>query len=217
MAEPVLIFGTSGSGKTTSLEKFGSKEILLFNTLGKRLPFRTKFDYVVNTDNVDTIKSQLAKMPCKVAVIDDAGYIMSNHFMREHSKVKVGSSQFDLYNSIADEMFGLFMFIKKKLPDDVIVYIIFHEERNDDGGVKLLTIGKLLDQKCNLAGMVTIAIHAMVRDNRHIFVTNSEGYDITKTPKGMFDMEIPNDLKMVDTTIREFWGMTPAEEKDATV
>ena len=29
----------------------------------------------------------------------------------------------------------------------------------------------------------------------------------------MFELEIPNDLKMVDATIREYYGLTKKEEK----
>ena len=46
---------------------------------------------------------------------------------------------------------------------------------------------------------------AMVKNGKHIFVTNSDGSDIAKSPEGMFELEIENDLKMVDDTIRKFW------------
>lgn len=31
--------------------------------------------------------------------------------------------------------------------------------------------------------------------------------DIAKSPEDMFPLEIENDLKAVDTTIREYWGI----------
>ena len=84
----------------------------------------------------------------KTAVIDDATYIMVNKFMKEHGNKNV--NQFDLYNDIAGNMFGLFQLVKV-LPDDIIVYFILHEDRDDNyGTVKIRTIGKLLDQKCPL-------------------------------------------------------------------
>ena len=42
MGIPVLIRGESGSGKSTSLRNFESKEISIFNVAGKPLPFRKK-------------------------------------------------------------------------------------------------------------------------------------------------------------------------------
>ena len=102
-------------------------------------------------------------------------------------------------------MYTLVASIQELLPDDVNVYLTFHEERSDTGDSKLLTIGKLLDQKICLEGLVTIVLHCMVKNGKHIFVTNSDGNDIAKSPEGMFEEEIDNDLKMVDDTIRAFW------------
>ena len=81
----VLIYGKSGSGKSRSLKNFAEDEIFLVNVERKALPFRKKFKYTLNTDNYTTIREQLAKMPLKVAVIDDAGYLITNTFMRGHS------------------------------------------------------------------------------------------------------------------------------------
>ncbi len=37
--------------------------------------------------------------------------------------------------------------------------------------------------------------------------TQSNGQSTAKTPEDMFDLEIPNDLKMVDSKIREYYGI----------
>ena len=72
MGLPCLIYGKSGSGKSRSLKFFGEDEILLVNIEGKALPFKKTFKYICRTDSLDTIITQLQKMPCKTAVIDDA-------------------------------------------------------------------------------------------------------------------------------------------------
>ena len=95
------------------------------------------------------------------------------------------------------------------LPEDVIVYIIMHEATSDYGETKLRTIGKLLDEKVCVEGMVSIALRCMVEGDRHFFRTQSSGMDISKSPEEMFDLEIENDLKAVDTRIREYWGLSP--------
>lgn len=207
MGKCVLIYGKSGTGKSRSLKNFRESEIFLVNVIGKDLPFRGNFKYSIETDNYATIYEGLQKMPCKTAVIDDAGYLLTNAFMSGHSGTKAGGSTFDLYNSIADNFWGLIRFIKKALPNDVIVYIIMHEESNDYGNTKLKTIGKLLDEKVCLEGMFTVSLRCMVSDNRHYFRTQSDGMDISKSPEDMFPPEIENDLKMVDTTIRDFWHL----------
>ena len=215
MAQIVLIYGKSGSGKSRSMKNLGTDEILLVNVEGKSLPFRGKFKYVLNSDNVEEIKTWLRKMPMKTAVIDDAGYIITNAFMRGHSGGKSGSAVFDLYNDLADTFWGLFKFIKNELPEDVIVYIMMHEETNDVGSVKLKTIGKLLDDKCCLEGMVTICLRCYSMDGKHYFRTRTTGLDITKSPEDMFDKdEIENDLKAVDTIIREYYGLNENKEEN---
>jgi len=207
MGECVIIYGKSGTGKSRSLKEFGEDEILFVNTVNKRLPFQKKFKYEYKTANVEKVKNALKKMPTKTAVIDDFGYQQTARFMAEHTK-KQGGSQFDLYNNIADDAYGLIMFIKEELPDDVIVYLIMHEETSDYGDTKLKTIGKLLDQKVCVEGMVTICLRAMKEGTtKYFFRTQSDGADISKSPEGLFELQIDNDLKMVTNKIREYWGL----------
>lgn len=188
---------------------------MFVNVERKLLPFRSKFKYELKSDNVDTIKKWLAKMPTKSAVIDDAGYLMTNRFMNSHSAPKSGSSSFDLFNDIADSFWGLIEFIKNSLPDDVIVYIVLHESTNDYGDTKLRTIGKLLDEKVCIEGMTTIVIRCMSENGRHFFRVRTDGSDITKSPEDMFDeIEIENDLKAVDTVIRNYYEINTSKEKD---
>ena len=207
MGECVFVYGKSGSGKSRSLINFGEDEIFLVNTIGKRLPFRSKFKYEIKTDDFSKIANGLRKMPTKTAVIDDSGYLMTNAFMRGHSAPKSGSSTFDLYNDIADSFWSLITVIKNELPDDVIVYMIMHEDTTDYGETKLRTIGKLLSEKVCIEGMSTVVLRCVVRDGKHLFLTQSDGSDISKSPEGMFELEIENDLKAVDTVIREYWGL----------
>lgn len=205
MGRAILIYGRSGSGKSRSLKNFGKDEIVLINAIGKDLPFRGKFKYEIRSDNYEQIKKALKKMPVKTAVVDDAGYLQTNHFMRNHSTPKYGGDVYSLYNTLADNFWDLFRFVKDELPDDVNVYIMMHELKNDYGEAKLRTIGKLLDEKVCIEGMVTIALRCMVEGTRHFFRTQSDGTDISKSPEDMFPLEIENDLKLVDDTIRKFY------------
>lgn len=205
MGECILIYGRSGSGKSRSLCNFGEDEIFLVQTIKKRLPFRKQFKYTFVSDNVMSIMAGLQKMPTKVAAIDDAGYLMTNEFMKRHGKK--GANQFDLYNDIADNFWKLIDSVKA-LPDDVIVYIIMHEDSNDYGETKLRTIGKLLNDKVCIEGMCTVVLRCVIEGDQHLFLTQGTGTDISKSPEGMFDgLKIENDLKMVDGKIREFWNL----------
>ena len=203
MGMPVLIYGKSGSGKSRSLKNFGEDEIFLVNVERKFLPFRKKFKYVLKSDNVNLIEDKLSKMPVKTAVIDDAGYILTNRYMREKGQVK---NAFETYDNIGNDFWGLFEFIKTSLPDDNIVYVIMHEETDDYNNTKLKMMGKLLEQKVCVEGMVTICLRCITDDTGHHFITNSNGNDISKSPEEMFEsLYIDNDLKAVDTVIREYY------------
>lgn len=209
MGEAILVYGKSGSGKSRSLLNFAEDEILFVNTIGKRPPFAKKFKYELRTDNVEVVKAQLKKMPCKVAVIDDAGYEMTNEFMKNRD----AKDQFNVYNNIGSMMWSLVRCAKNDLPDDVFVYIMFHEDLDDFGNTKLRTIGKLLDQKVCLEGMVTICLRCVTRGKDHLFLTNSTGTGIEKSPEGMLEPEEPNDLKAIDSKIRKFWGIEPTTKE----
>lgn len=211
MGEPILIYGKSGSGKSWSLKGFAENEIFLVNVMSKRLPFRNQFEYVLKSRKYTTIKNQLSKMPCKVAVIDDAGYLQTNTFMNGHANPKSGSSTFDLFNQIGDEFWDLVLFVKESLADDILVYFVMHEISNDSGEVKVRTIGKLLDEKVCLEGLFTICLHCMTDGEHHWFRTQGGAYDIAKSPENMFQKEIDNDLKLVDQTIREYWELNGHE------
>ena len=207
MGLPVLIYGKSGSGKSRSLKFFKEDEIILLNTEQKELPFRRRFRKTGSSDDIGKIIATINQNPEKAAVIDDAGYIMTHLFMANHRNKK-GNASFEMYDDIADAMYELVRRIKTEVKDpQKIVYIIFHEDTDDYGITKLRTIGKQLDRKVCLEGMVTICIRCMSENGRHFFRTVTDGSDITKTPEEMFpEPEIENNLKLVDNTIREFYG-----------
>lgn len=208
MGTPVLIMGRSGSGKSASLRNF-KKDVFVVNVNKKPLPFKTnEYLKVYNTDDYLIIMKTLQTAYDKgirSMVIDDAGYLLTSKFMSSHRQMK-GNSQFDLYNEIADNFYSLIKYITDKLPEDVIVYVVMHEDMNDMGYSKPKTIGKLLDDKVCVEGMFTIVLHAMKLDGKYVFATNTDGLDVTKSPIGMFDTTyIDNDLSLVDNTIREYY------------
>ena len=216
MAIPVLIIGKSGAGKSASMRNFKNGEVGIINVLGKQLPFRTDIQTILNTDDYEAAKTSLAKIrPDIPAVIDDAGYLITNMFMKNHSTLGAGNSIFNFYNEVADSYWKLIEFVKT-LPPEKIVYFVMHEDKNDFGDIKPKTIGKLLDEKVCIEGLFTIVLRAIKENDRHIFLTKSRGFDVSKTPMGMFDsQEIDNDLKFVDKTIREYYGLQGGKQNVA--
>jgi hypothetical protein len=204
MGLPVLIIGKSGSGKSASLRNF-AENIGIINVLGKPLPFRNALP-CTTTDDYNGIKKILISSKAETIVIDDAGYLMTNAFMRGHSQTGAGNAIFAFYNDIGDQFWGLIRFIVDKLPPEKIVYFIMHEDKNDFGDVKPKTIGKMLDDKVCIEGMFTIVLRSAFSDGKHIFKTQSDGFDIAKSPMEMFSADIDNDLKFVDDEIRQYYN-----------
>ena len=210
----VLIIGKSGSGKSTSLRNFKSDEVGIINVISKPLPFKNINGLkTVDTDNYADVKKVIEGSKTPSIVIDDAGYLITNQFMRKHSNTGGGNAVFSLYNDIADSFWNLTEQIKK-LPNNKIVYILMHEDKNDFGDIKPKTIGKLIDEKVCLEGLFSIVLRAKKVDKNYYFFTQATDRDVAKSPIGMFDeLYIENDLKVVDDKIREFYGIANKEEK----
>ena len=62
MAEAILVYGKSGSGKSRALKNFAEDEILFVNVISKRLPFQKKFNYELKTADYNLIKDKLSKI-----------------------------------------------------------------------------------------------------------------------------------------------------------
>lgn len=212
MAIPVLIIGKSGSGKSASMRNCVGKSFSLINVLKKPLPFRGAIP-TIQTDDYSYIMRAMQSSQAKSIVIDDAGYLITNHFMRGHSTAGKGNGVFALYNDLGDQYWKLVQFVVNNLPEDKIVYFMMHEDKNDFGDVKPKTIGKMLDEKVCLEGLFTIVLRCITDGDRHLFITQSTDGAVSKSPMGMFpELEIDNDLYMVDQAIREYYGFDKTEE-----
>ena len=175
----------------------------------KPLPFRGDFKNRRVTPDLNTLIGKLKAAPTDSIVVDDAGYLSTHYFMNNHRE-KSGNKSFDMYDSIADDFYCLIK-TAQALPKSKIVYIIMHEDTNDFGDTKLKTIGKLLDNKVCIEGMVTICIRCLSENGKHFFRVETDGSDITKTPEDMFEEpEMENDLYEVDKAIRAYWGLNNA-------
>lgn len=208
MGTVVFILGRSGTGKSYSIRNFDPSEVAIINVQGKILPFKGGAKFTTkNTDNADEIISAMNVISNKVRVIviDDFQYLMANEFMRRTSE-----RGFDKFTEIAKHAWDVVDSVRK-LPDNVIVYIMCHLDTDNDGVEKLKTIGKMLDEKIVLEGMSTIVLKTNVSDGNYTFLTQNSGKDTVKSPFGMFpSYAIQNDLKYVDEKIRNYYGFDDA-------
>ena len=198
---PVLILGPSGSGKSASMRNFEPGEVGIFNVASKPLPFRKKLPKL-NNAGYKQIIAGLSKPKLKTYVIDDSQYLMA--FQMFDKAKEVGYNKF---TDIALDFRNLIQFIVTGVPDDVIVFFLHHTEETETGKIKAKTIGKMLDNQLTLEGLFSIVLLCETDGQTHKFITQSDGYTTCKSPMDMFPLEMDNDLKLVDKTIREYYEL----------
>lgn len=204
---PVLIIGKSGAGKSYSLNQLPTDGTIVVNVLNKPLPFRSKLESVA-CDDYRLIGAAIKKAKFQRYIVDDFGYLMTDQFMTALGSKGKGGDMFQMY---ADIGLSMWEFIKEiqRAQTDARVYLMMHEDQDDFGNVKPRTLGKLVDQKVCLEGMVTICLRCAVNaKGEHVFLTQTNGQDVTKAPVGMFEAaEIPNDLNVVDKAISDYYDI----------
>ncbi len=215
MGIAVLVIGESGSGKTTSLRNFQENDVSILNVASKPLPFRNKNKLkMANKATYAMIKGAVSSGRTPSYVIDDAQYLMAFE-----SFDKVNETGFTKFTQMAKNYEEMLRYIQEDTDPNVIVYVLQHIDKDEDGKIKAKTLGKMLDQQLTVEGLFSIVLLAQTDGKRHWFITQSDGTNPCKSPMEMFEtVEIENDLKMVDDTIREYYGLEKvvAKKKSTT-
>jgi hypothetical protein len=213
MAIPVLVIGRSGSGKTYSLKNFTADEVGIISVEKGRLPFKSNLKTVripkefgedintyakLNVARYSWIEMVIRKSKAKSIVIDDSQYLLVNELF-DRSKEKT----YDKFTDMARNFRDVIHYINELEDEGKIVYFLHHSELDSDGREKVKTIGKMLDEKLTVEGCFDIVLYCQ----DHKFFTQANGMSTAKSPEGMFELEIPNDLKAVDMAIREYYGL----------
>ena len=212
---PVLIIGRSGSGKTYSIKNFAPNEIGVISVEKGRLPFKSDIKVVripksfggndqkqnyatLNAARYGWIMNVIRTAKAKAIVIDDSQYLLANEFFdRAYEK------GYEKYAQMAVNFRNLIHFINDLDDDSKIVYFLHHSEMGEDGREKVKTIGKMLDEKLTVEGCFDIVLYCQ----DHKFFTQGNGQSTAKSPEDMFELEIPNDLKFVDDSIRNYYQL----------
>lgn len=237
MATTYLIVGESGTGKSTSLgniqdlglKGLDPKETAIINVMGKPLPFKgsranygTKIseggNYASVSDAATIVKILNVlkdRQDIKNIIIDDWQYILAEEFMAKALK-----KGYDKFNEIAKSGYDTINAGKTLRPDQNFICLAHSDFDAQTNSYKLKTIGKMLDDKINLAGLFTVVLYTQVdavnkdgvTEVNYNFVTNkflnNAGVEIpAKSPIGMFDnLLIPNDLGLVVQKADEYYG-----------
>lgn len=202
MGLPVLILGETGSGKSYSIKNFDVDEVGIFSVEKSYLPFKKDFKVKKHATYSDIAKA-FQEPKLKKYIIDDSQYLLVNEMFD-----KAKDSGYGKFTDIALHFRNLIHFINHNLPDDVIVYFLHHTETDSNTSkIKAKTVGKMLDNQLTIEGCFNIVLLTSVEGTEHCFITQSDGYTTAKSPEGMFDIRIPNDLKAVDDAIRNYYSI----------
>lgn len=216
MSNLILVIGESGTGKSTSIETLDPKETFLIQAVNKPLPFRGfKKKYPLLTkklpgnrviaNNIELISRAFQRCELdtkiKTIIVDDFQYVLSDEYMR-----KATEKGFDKFTIMAQNYYSILK-IAQNMREDLNIIFLSHSETKDDGTTKVKTIGKLLDDKITIEGLFTIVLNTKVEDGSYYFETQNNGFNTSKSPKGMFEeFKIPNDLKYVVDKVNEYYG-----------
>jgi hypothetical protein len=213
MSIATMVLGQSGTGKSTSLRNMDPTQTLLIQVVGKPLPFRSKDWKPVSKDGGNIIVSNKSDVICHamrkttrpIIVVDDFQYLLATEFMdRAHEK------GYDKFTEMARHYYDV-LTTATTLPAEKRVYLLSHTDTSESGQVKAKTIGKLLDEKITVEGLVTIVLRTHVINGQYVFSTRNNGADTVKTPLGLFEDEhIPNDLAAVDAEIVSYYDLKQA-------
>lgn len=212
MSIATLILGTSGSGKSTSLRNLDPSKTLLIQCIKKPLPFRaagwkTRITLksegnVIQTSDPVVIEKCLRNSHAEIVVIDDYQAVMVNELLNRSSE-----KGYDKFTDIAKNAWNVFNAAGDLSPERR-VYIMAHTQTDDFGQTRMKTVGKMVDQTLVPEGYFTIVLRTEVINGNYRFSTQTNGQDCCKSPLGMFsDLHIDNDLRLVDETITEFYGI----------
>jgi hypothetical protein len=206
--------GPSGSGKTYSIKNFKPEEVGVISVEKGRLPFKSDIKVVkipingtgdgkenygaINRAKYAWLMQAIKTAKCKSIVIDDSQYLLVNELFDRSAE-----KGYDKYTQMAANFRNLIHSINELPEDDKIVYFLHHTETGPDGREKAKTIGKMLDEKLTVEGCFDIVLFCQ----DHKFYTQSNGMSTAKSPEGMLELEMVNDLKQVDDAIRDYWGL----------
>jgi len=222
MGIAVQLLGIEGTGKTYSLRNLNPKETYYINCDKKSLPFRDwrniyseeNKNYFKTSDAnqiAAIIKGVSAKAPhIKQIVVDTVCSIMSDKVMSEMKK-----PGYDKWGNLAYVIYELYNLANSdEIREDLVVIFIGHvEPYNDNSETKwrLKVYGQQLN-KLNIEGKLSYTFYTEVEragdDVKYMLSTQSNGYNTARTPAGIFDYKIDNDMNFCINEIRKFEGLT---------
>lgn len=228
MGRKILVEGETGTGKSHSFMYLNPQETVVISPDEKELPFkgwRKNYKTVLKEDgNIDPNETNFYKQTDFSKITKFLNYVSSNRseikyviidtitlaqiksFM-DHAKIR----GFDKFTDMALEVYNLFKTIDS-LREDLIVFVLAHTDREDLYGVTKTKFavpgGKLIGEKIKPESMFTVVLETEIefKDDKanYYFITQNNGMNSAKSPQGMFERRIPNNLQYVVDAIDKY-------------
>ena len=218
MSIAIQILGEPGTGKTFSGRNLDPTETYYVNCDKKSLPYKG-WRKQYNEESKNYIKSSDPQMVQRVIrgisksrpeikqiIVDTVNSIMSDKEMNERKK-----KGYDKWMDLAGDIYDLYSLANStELREDLVVVFIGHVESYQDNYTtrwRLKTNGAKLS-KLNLEGKLTYTLYTQAEQAddgmKYYFLTQTDGYNTARSPYGLFDAKIDNDLAYVIDSIRKF-------------
>ena len=205
-----MIIGTSGSGKTTSLEKLDPKQTFDIDADGKglswkgwRKQYNKENKNYFQCDDPNQIFSLMQQIDhkqtqIKYLVVDTLNAIMVGDEMR-----RIKEKGYDKWVDLSSCVYNIVDY-SNKMRDDLTVILIGHTQTSEDGFTCMLTNGRKLNKICLESKMTTVLLAHVNDSGEYVFDTKAK-HSTAKTPRGAFDTdEIPNDITIVIDALKDF-------------
>jgi hypothetical protein len=199
MSRLIFVLGNPGSGKSSSLRNLKGSEVAYITATGKELPFRTDIKANV-ASSMDDVQKMIVASKKPIVVIDDTNYL----FTREVFGASEKTDKWDTYDKISKDFFKIVQSIITKGTDQNF-YLFGHLEDPDSTMKALKTLGQATRKNNNPEGWTNIVLESAVDLGEFVFKVKTEGNGI-KSPIDMFSEDtLPNDLKIVDKAINDYY------------
>lgn len=219
----ILVVGSSGTGKSRSIINLPPENTIIFNPEGKALPFQDaakfknrKLSGFIDTATIDKWFKIAKNDPTIKYIVYDSFTEYLQLLMVEARKMHKGYEIFNYYNA----MIGAFLRDLRQIKDKIVILTAIDElvrVEQDSGALiparQCWVEGKVWASQIESKFSIVLFTNVKVDNSKkppeaaYQFMTKKDGITSAKSPEGLFDFYIPNDLKQVVDKVEKYFGI----------
>lgn len=219
--QAILVVGRSGSGKTYSLRNLDPKDTLIVMSKFKPLMFRgSSKKYSLNKyekgkgmirvcnsfEELDRVITSFekSKIPFKNIIFDDFQY-----YSQRDVFTRADEKGFDKFIGLAMNIYNAIARITNLSYSQGKNVVVFWHSNTltlaEEKGTLVQTSSKFIDEKFVVEGVFNVVLKTEIVEGEYKFKTNSDnGLLSIKSPEGVFDLYIDNDIDYVIKKLDEY-------------